>query len=86
MLILSIAEDFDELLQNCRVTAMTPLSELSGVMVMAIHLAFMLIVGVLSTKHCRTHGASEMFNVIFAIQGRDIRAAQGTTAFMTQQV
>ena len=86
MLILAIAENFDELLQDGRVTAVTPLSKLGGIMEMAVDLALMLVVGILRTKNGRTHGAGEMFNVIFAIQCCDIGPTQSTTTLMTQQI
>lgn len=55
-------------------------------MEMAVDLALMLVVGVLCTKHRRTHRAGEMFNVVFTVQGRNIRATQGTAALVTQQI
>ena len=86
VLILAIAENFDELLQDGRVTAVTPLGKLGGIMEMAVDLALMLVVGILRTKNGRAHGAGEMFNVIFAIQGCDIGATQSTTTLMTKQI
>lgn len=67
MLVLAVAEDFDELFEDRRVTAVTPLSESGRIVIVTIYIAFMFVVGVLSTKDCRTDGACEMFNVIFAI-------------------
>lgn len=53
---------------------------------MAVDLALMLVVGILCTKHRRTHRAGEMFNMVFTVQGRNIRATQGTTALVTEQI
>lgn len=86
VLILTIAEDFDKLFQDRSVTTMTALGELGGVMEMAVDLAFMLVIGVLCTKYSWTHGAGEMFDMVFTLQGRDIRAAQSTTTLVTEQI
>ena len=55
-------------------------------MEMAVDLALMLVVGVLCTKHRRTHRAGKMLDMIFTVQGRNIRASQGTTALVTEQI
>ena len=65
-------------------TAVTPLGKLGGIMEMAVDLALMFVIGILRTKNGRTHGTGEMFDVIFAIQGCDVGAAQGTTTLMTK--
>jgi hypothetical protein len=44
MLVLAIAEDFDELLENRGMTAVTPLSKLCGIVVMTVYIALVLIV------------------------------------------
>ena len=67
-------------------TAMTALGELGGVVEMAVDLALMLVVGILRTKNGRTHGAGEMFDMVFTVQGRNIGATQGTTALVTEQI
>lgn len=50
MLILSISEDLDKLLKNCRLTSVALLSKLGGVMIMAVNLSIVFVVAVLSTK------------------------------------
>lgn len=65
---------------------MTALGELGGVMEMAVDLALMLVIGVLCTKNRWTHGAGEMFDMVFTVQGRNIGATQGTTALVTEQI
>ena len=67
MLVLAISKNLDKLLQDRGVTAITPLRELGGVVIMAINLSFVLVVRVLGAKDGRTDRASEMLNVIFAI-------------------
>ena len=72
MLILAVSEDLNELFQNCSLASITALGELCGVVVMAIDLAIMLVVAILCTENGRTHGASEMLDVILSIECRDI--------------
>ena len=67
MLVLAIPKNLDKLLQDRGVTAITPLRELGGVVIMAINFSFVLVVRVLGAKDGRTDRASEMLNVIFAI-------------------
>ena len=55
MLILAVAINLDELLQNGGMASIAPLSKLSGVVKVTIDLSFMFIVRVLSTKHRGTH-------------------------------
>lgn len=86
MLILPIAKDLHKLLQYCSMATMTPLSKLSGIVEVAIHLALVFVVRVLRTKHRRTYRAGEMFNMILAVQSRNIRATQGTTTLMAQKI
>lgn len=52
--------------------AVASLGKLGRVMVMAVDLAFVFVVGILGTKDSWTYGAGKVFNVVFAIQGRDI--------------
>lgn len=75
MLVVAVAENFHELLQYCSVAAIAPLGESRGIMIVTIYIAFMLIVRVLGTEDSWTNRASEMFDVIFAIQGRYIGAS-----------
>lgn len=55
MLILTIAEYFNELLKNCSVASMTPLGELGRVMEVTIDFALVLVIRILSTENCRTY-------------------------------
>ena len=82
MLVLSISEDFDKLFQDGSVTTMTPLCELGRIMVMTVYFAFMFVVTVLRSEYCRADRAGKMFDMVFAIQGRDIGTPEGTTALV----
>lgn len=68
VLVLSISEYFNELFQDRGLTAAASLGELGRVMVMAINLAIMLIIAVLSTEYCWAKGAGEVIDVVFAIE------------------
>ena len=85
MLILSIAEDFDKLLQDGSVASVTTLGKLCRVVKVAVYLVFVLVIRVLRTKHCRAHGARKVLNMVLAIQGRNIRASEGAATGMTQK-
>lgn len=65
---------------------MTPLGELGRIMEVTVDFVFVFVVRVLGAKYCRTHGASKMFNMVFAFQCRNIRAAEGTAARMTEKL
>lgn len=54
MLILSISEDLDKLLKNCRLTSVALLSELGGVVIVTVDLAIVFVVAVLRAKDSRT--------------------------------
>ena len=54
MLILAIAENLNELLEDSGLAAVTSLSELGRVMIMAVNFSFVFVVAVLSTEYCRT--------------------------------
>lgn len=84
MLVLAIAEDFHELLQDGRVAAVASLGELGRVVEVTIDLAFVFIVGILCTKDRGTDRTSKMLYVVLAVESGNIGAAQGTAAFMTK--
>jgi len=72
VLILAIAEDLDKLLENGSLAALAPLGKTGRVVIMAIHLAIVLIVAVLCSKHCGTQRAGKVINVVFPLECRDI--------------
>lgn len=53
-------------------------------MVMAVNLALVLVVTVLSSKDGRANGAGEVLNVIFVVQSRDVGSSEGASALETQ--
>lgn len=86
MLILPIAENFHELLEDGGVTTITSLSELCGVVEMAIDLRFMLVITVLGSENSRTDGAGEMLNVIFTLQRSDVGSAKRAATGVANEV
>jgi hypothetical protein len=74
MLILAIAEDFNKLFQDCCLASVTSLRKLSGVVIVTIDLAVVLVITILRPEYCRAYRAGEMVDVIFAIEGRDVRS------------
>jgi hypothetical protein len=67
MLILTIAENLHELLQNRCMTPVASLSKLGGIVEMAINPALMLIIRVLGAKNRWANGASEMLDVVLVV-------------------
>lgn len=72
VLVLTVTKDLDKLLKNCRLTSVTLLSKLGGVVVMTVNLPIVFVVAVLRAEDCRAEGAGEMVNVIFPLQRRDV--------------
>jgi hypothetical protein len=67
VLIMAVTEDLDKLFEDCGMTAVTSLGEMSGVVIVTVDVAFVLIIGVLSSEHGRADRAGEVFDVILAI-------------------
>ena len=86
VLIHSIPEYFDKLLQYRRLASIAFLRELRRVMVVAEDIPFMFIVRVLRAEDGRTDAAGEVFDVIFAVEGGDVGAAESTTAGVAEEV
>lgn len=84
MLVLSIAEDFDELLQDGCLTAIAPLCKLGRIVIMAVHAALVLVVTVGSSEYGGTDGTREMLDVVLSVQRRDIGAAESLATIETQ--
>lgn len=55
MLVLSVSEDLNELLQNRRLTAVTPLGKLGRVMVVTVDAALVLVVAVRGAENGRAY-------------------------------
>lgn len=86
MLIFPVPKDLDKLLEYGRMTAITPLSELCRIVIVAVHLILVFIVAVLSAENRGAYGASEMLNMVFAVQSCDIRPAKGPSTCITKQL
>lgn len=85
MLVLSITEDLDKLLKNCRLTSITFLCKLGGVVVVAINLSIVLVIAILGAKDGSTKRACEVVNVIFPFQGRNVGSPEGATTLIAEQ-
>lgn len=86
MLILSVSENFDKLFQYRRLAPIAPLCKLCRIVIVTVNLSLVFIIAVLRAKNCWTDRASEMLDVVFAIQGSDIGAAKSTSAIETQEI
>ena len=83
MLILSVAEDLDELFQDGRLTAITPLRKLGRIMVVTVDTAFVFVVAVRCAEYSGAYRAGEMLDVVLSVQRGDVRATEGLAAFKT---
>jgi len=86
MLILPISEYLNKLLEDGCLTSIAALCELRRIVVVAIDFAVVLVVTVLRTKNGRTDRTGEVFDVIFALKGCNVRASQRATAFEAQEI
>jgi hypothetical protein len=68
MLILTIAENLHELLENSSLTTTASLGKLSRVMEVAEHMSFVFIVAVFGSKRGWANRAGEMLNMILVIE------------------
>jgi len=67
VLILAVSEDFDKLFENGILATLTTLRKFGRIMVMAVHIAFVLIITIFSSKLCRADGAREMFDMVLPV-------------------
>ena len=67
MLVLSIAENFDELLQDRRLATIAPLCKLGRIVIVAVHTALVLVVAVRSPKNRGTDRTCEMLDVVLSV-------------------
>ena len=68
VLIDAVPKYLDKLFQDRRVAAVAFLGEFGGVMVVAVDAAVVLVVAVLCAEDSRAYAASEVFDMIFAIE------------------
>jgi hypothetical protein len=72
VLVLTITEDLNELLENGGMTSITSLRKLCRIVVMAVDLTIMFIVTILRAKDGRAYRAGKVVNMVFSIQGSDV--------------
>jgi hypothetical protein len=72
MLVLTVPKYFHKLLQNGRLTSVTLRRKLCRIMVVTVDLPIVLVVGILRSKHGRTHTTCKVLDVILPVQGGDV--------------
>lgn len=82
VLVLTVPEDLDELLKNGGLAAIAALRELGGIVIVAVHLAVVLVVAVLGAEYGGAQGAGEVIDVVFALEGCDVGPSQRSAALM----
>jgi hypothetical protein len=85
VLVLAVAEDLDELLEDGGLASIAALGELGRVVVMAVNLAIVLVVAVLGAEYCRAQGACEVVDVILALERGNVGPPQCAAALMAEQ-
>jgi hypothetical protein len=86
VLILTIAEDFDKLLENGILTSLTALCKFGRIVIMAVHVAFVLVVTIFGSELCRADGTREMLNMVLPVQGGDVGTSKGTATRMAEEI
>lgn len=85
VLILTVSEYLDKLLEDGSLAATATLGVLCRIVVMAVNMSIMLVVAILSAEDSRAKRAGKVVDVVFAIEGRDVRAPKSTATLVTQQ-
>ena len=85
MLIDAVAEDLHELLENRGLASVALLRKLGAVVVVAVDVAVVLVVGVLGAEDGGADAAGEVLDVVLAVEGGDVGAAQGAAAVVAEQ-
>lgn len=86
VLVLSVPEDLNELLQYGGLAAVASLSELCRIVIVAVYLSFVFVVAILSSKNGRAHGTGEVLDMVLALQRRNVRASQCATTVETEKI
>lgn len=86
VLVLAVAKDFNKLLENGRLAAITFLCKLGRVVIVAVDLTIVFIVAILRAKDGRAHGTRKVIDVIFVVESGNIGAAQGPVTLMTDEI
>jgi len=85
MLVLAVSVNLHELLEDRSLAAIASLRELRGVVVMAVDMAIVLVVTVLSAEDSGTKGACEVVDVILSVESSDVGASEGAATFVAKQ-
>lgn len=80
VLVLAVPEYLYKLLQYGCLTPVAFRSKACRVVVVAIDFGVVLVIRVLGAKDCWTDTTCKVFNVVFPVERRDVRAAQGLSA------
>ena len=72
MLILPISKDFHKLLENSDLATVALLCELCRVVVVAVDVAVMLVIAVLSAEYRIAEGTSKVVDMVLAVQRCDV--------------
>jgi hypothetical protein len=72
MLVLAVAEDLNELLENGRLAAVAALCKSRRVVIVAVNVAVVFVIAVLRAEYSRAERACEVIDVVFAVEGCDI--------------
>ena len=86
VLVLTVAVDLDELLQDRGSTSSTLCSVAERVVVVTVNHAVVLVVRVLGTKDRWADRACEVLNMIFVVECRDVGASKSSSTGLTHKV
>lgn len=85
VLILAVSKYFDKLLEDGSLAATATLGVLCRIVVMAVNMSIVLVVAILSAEDSRAKRAGKVVDVVFAIEGRDVRTPKSSATLITQQ-
>ena len=74
VLVLTIPENLNELLQNRSLASVAALGEFGRIMIVAVDHAVVLVIAISSPKRRRTDRAGKMVNVVFPVKSGHIRS------------
>ena len=86
MLVLTVPEDFDELLKDRSLAAVAALCKSRRVVVVAIDIAIVLIIAVFCSESSRANRAGKVVDMVLAIERGYVRSTKGSTAIGAQKV
>lgn len=86
VLVLAVAVDLDELLEDGDLTPVAALSKLGRVVVVTVNVAVVLIIAILGAEYRVTERACEMVDVVFAVESGDVGTSERPSTLIAQQV